>query len=231
MPSHSVPSSCQAAAEQVTILPQDAGLRLDHFLAQRYPQYSRSALNKLITAAQVLVDAQPVEHAGLRVHPVFHRDDGERGAIRLAGGRIGVHGPRRAEAGAQIVDADDKELVGIDGLARTDQVIPPALTVGLVGIGSGHVVATGQGVADQDGITALGIEFAVGFEDQFETGQRGAARQGDRLVEAHPLGDDLADGRFLLHRFPENKKPLFFSAVTGEGLTELKDVIWKRLHG
>ena len=31
--------------------------------------------------------------------------------------------------------------------------------------------------------------------------------------------------------FPENRKPLFFSGVTGEGLMELKDVIWKKLHG
>jgi GTP-binding protein len=31
--------------------------------------------------------------------------------------------------------------------------------------------------------------------------------------------------------FPENKQPIFFSGVTGEGLMELKDVIWKHLHG
>lgn len=31
--------------------------------------------------------------------------------------------------------------------------------------------------------------------------------------------------------FPEGKKPIFFSGVTGEGLMELKDAIWKKLHG
>jgi GTP-binding protein len=31
--------------------------------------------------------------------------------------------------------------------------------------------------------------------------------------------------------FPENLKPLFFSSVTDQGLTELKDEIWKKLHG
>ena len=31
--------------------------------------------------------------------------------------------------------------------------------------------------------------------------------------------------------FPEKYKPLFFSGVTQEGLMELKDVIWKHLHG
>lgn len=32
-------------------------------------------------------------------------------------------------------------------------------------------------------------------------------------------------------KFPENRQPLFISGVTGEGLTELKDAIWKKLHG
>ena len=31
--------------------------------------------------------------------------------------------------------------------------------------------------------------------------------------------------------FPEKLKPLFFSGVTQEGLVELKDLIWKKLHG
>ena len=31
--------------------------------------------------------------------------------------------------------------------------------------------------------------------------------------------------------FPETIEPLFFSGVTQEGLSELKDVIWKKLHG
>ena len=35
----------------------------------------------------------------------------------------------------------------------------------------------------------------------------------------------------IAKKFPENKQPIFFSAVTQEGLMELKDEIWKRLHG
>lgn len=62
MPAHSAAStSCNAVAEQIAVLPQDVGLRLDHFLVQRYPQHSRSVFNKLINAAQVMVDAQPVK--------------------------------------------------------------------------------------------------------------------------------------------------------------------------
>lgn len=54
-------SASQWTTEQIIVQPQDAGLRLDHFLTQRYPHHSRSAFNKLIAAAQVLVDAQPVK--------------------------------------------------------------------------------------------------------------------------------------------------------------------------
>lgn len=32
-------------------------------------------------------------------------------------------------------------------------------------------------------------------------------------------------------KFPENRQPIFFSSVTEEGLMDLKDAIWKKLHG
>ena len=35
----------------------------------------------------------------------------------------------------------------------------------------------------------------------------------------------------ISNKFPVNRKPIFFSSVTQEGLTELKDAIWKKLHG
>ena len=45
---------------------------------------------------------------------------------------------------------------------------------------------------------------------------------------------DLLDNELkaeISAEFPEKYKPLFFSGVTQEGLMELKDVIWKHLHG
>ena len=42
------------------------------------------------------------------------------------------------------------------------------------------------------------------------------------------LDDELK--KEIAAEFPDKFKPLFFSSVTGEGLTELKDVIWKKLH-
>jgi GTP-binding protein len=49
------------------------------------------------------------------------------------------------------------------------------------------------------------------------------------ISKADLLDDELK--REISAEFPENKQPIFFSGVTGEGLMELKDVIWKHLHG
>ena len=48
------------------------------------------------------------------------------------------------------------------------------------------------------------------------------------ISKADLLDDELK--REISAEFPENKQPLFFSGVTGEGLTELKDVLWKTLN-
>lgn len=48
------------------------------------------------------------------------------------------------------------------------------------------------------------------------------------VSKADLLDDELK--REIAAEFPENYQPLFFSSVTGEGLQELKDVIWKKLH-
>lgn len=49
------------------------------------------------------------------------------------------------------------------------------------------------------------------------------------ISKADLLDDELKTE--ISAEFPENKKPLFFSSVTQEGLMELKDAVWKKLHG
>lgn len=49
-----------------SVEPEEAGLRLDHFLARRYPDQSRSFLHKLIGKGDILVDGQVVK-AGYRL--------------------------------------------------------------------------------------------------------------------------------------------------------------------
>ena len=49
------------------------------------------------------------------------------------------------------------------------------------------------------------------------------------ISKADLLDDELKAE--VAAEFPENRQPLFFSGVTNEGLMELKDEIWKILHG
>ena len=140
------------------------------------------------------LDAQGVEQPGLGVDPVFHRHHRKVGAPGPAGGAVDMHRPGGAEAGAQVVDADDEELVGVQRLARTDQVVPPALALVLPFVGAGHVVAGVERVAHQHGIAARSVERAVGLVDQLVAGQLRAAAQRQRLVEAHRLRADVPDG-------------------------------------
>ncbi|WP_051553933.1 RluA family pseudouridine synthase [Desulfobulbus elongatus] len=55
-----------ASAAVFVTTPADAGQRLDHFLTGTYPEYTRSALNKLIGTSHVLVDGRRVK-AGHRL--------------------------------------------------------------------------------------------------------------------------------------------------------------------
>ena len=116
-----------------------------------------------------LLDAEPVEQPRLRVDPVLDRHDREVGAVRAAlGGRIGigVHRPGRAEARARVVDADDEEAPGVERLARTDQVVPPAFALRLAGIAARHMVAGVERMAHEHRIAARGVELAVGLVGQ-----------------------------------------------------------------
>ena len=63
-------------------------------------------------------------------------------------------GPGRAEAAAEVVDADDEEAVGVERLARPDHVVPPADVVGIVGVVAGDVVRRVERVADQHRVAA-----------------------------------------------------------------------------
>lgn len=48
--------------------PAQSGLRLDHFLVRKFPDFSRAALARLIGAGAILVNDVPVVKAGFRLH-------------------------------------------------------------------------------------------------------------------------------------------------------------------
>ncbi len=153
------------------------------------------------------LDAERVDQARLRVDPVLDRDHREVAAVGAAvRGRIGVRAgrPGRAEARARVVDADDEEAVGVERLARADEVVPPALALLLPGVGAGDVVRGVERVADQDGVAARRVQRAVGLVGEGVVGQLRAARERQRRGEMHRLRQDIAKGA---HRTRARKIP------------------------
>ena len=98
------------------------------------------------------VDTQVIRQPGLTVHPVPYPQGGE---IRPPGlPRLRVEGDRSggAVAAAEIVQADDKEVIGINGFARTDAFIPPARLAIPGAVVARGVMMPGQCVTDEHGV-------------------------------------------------------------------------------
>ena len=107
--------------------------------------------------------------------------------------RVGPAGERvdRGRAGgalaaAEDVGADDERVVGVEGAAGADQRLPPAA-------GAAGPAVAGEGVEDEDGVVAGGIEpapGAVGDRDRSGGGRRVPGRAGRvrRSAGRRPLG-------------------------------------------
>ena len=113
-------------------------------------------------------NAQLVEQARLRVHPIFHSHHRKIRAIDLPLCAIGVdvHGAGGAKARAQVVHADDKKAIRVHWFARPDHAVPPAFGFGLIGIHAGHMVRSVERVANQHRIGSVRVERAVRFKRQ-----------------------------------------------------------------
>ena len=146
-----------------------------------------------------------VEQHRLRAHHVANSNDGKFEAPRLAGRRIGRGRPGGTHAAAQHVRADHEIAFGVDRLAGADQRFPPA---GFAGhrMQVGDVLVAGQGVADQHGIGAGIVEFAVSLVGDLEWRNRHAGIELQRLISAKPRklrsvrGVSLAHARVRLQR-------------------------------
>ncbi len=180
-------------------------------VARRPLQHLHAAHGAADTEEQV-ADAEPIEQHRLGADHVADGHQGEVEPVGPARRRVDGGRTRRAHAGADDVGADDEVAVGVDGLARPHQGLPPAaLTRHRMGVG--EVLVAGQRVADQDGVGAVRVEGAGRPVGDLEGGELHARihRQGlvqtERGDEAlrlaglrHFQGRRLGTGRFVFGR-------------------------------
>lgn len=115
----------------------------------------------------------------LGAHHVGDSNGRKRYAVGAAGGRVEGGGAGGTLAAAKDVGAEDKPVVGVDGFARADQVVPPAGLPVVEVVEAGAVVVAAEGVADEDGVVAGGVEAAVGFVAKGKTGEDAAIVAGE----------------------------------------------------
>lgn len=115
------------------------------------------------------VDAEVVEEEEIGADVVVDGDVGELGSPWFAGGWVGGGWAGGSVATAEGIGADDEPFAGVEGLAWADEVGPPAVVAffgpaavgaGDVGVEACGVVAAGEGVEEEDGVAAVGVEFA-----------------------------------------------------------------------
>ena len=90
------------------------------------------------------------DHEALGPDDIAQGDLREEAAVRAARAGVGRERAGRALAAAEAVHPDDEEAVGIDGLARTDEAIPPTRLTVVGGVAAGDVMVAAQGVRDED---------------------------------------------------------------------------------
>ena len=130
------------------------------------PAHDLHAAKAATNHCRPLRDAQMVGQACLTVDPVAHRYYRKVRPVPGAGIRIDGGGPGAACTAAQIIQAYNKKMIGINGFAGPDGDIPPAWFFVIHAVISGSVMITAQGMADQDGVGPVSIQLAVCFYHQ-----------------------------------------------------------------
>src|SRR6185503_16309784 len=142
-----------------------------------------------------------------------------------ASGRIDLARAGRAHAGAQHIDADHKIAIGVDRLAGSDHRLPPPRLAG-DGVGFGNELIPGQGVADEDGIGALSVEFAVSLISDGERPELGAGIKCEGLLaskldamarKGSGVNKPVHSLRWRAHGIEGNVQTLPFTPVSREG--------------
>ena len=138
------------------------------------------------------LDAKGIKQGHLAAHDIAGSDAGKVPSVAFT--RAGINGgrPGGSVAAAEVVRADDKVAVRIQGLTRTHVEVPPAavailrpaaLSAGNLRIEASCVLAAGEGVIQQDGVVFAGVQLAIRF-----VGDAGA---GERLASGEQKGGVL----------------------------------------
>ena len=138
-------------------------------------------------------DTEMIEEQFLRAHHVKDGEGGEAQAVGFAGGGVNRGWAGGARTTAWHIGADDEEAAGVDGFAEANEVVPPAgFFVGGVVPTRGVVVAA-QGVADQNGVIAGGVERTVGFVAEGEPSELLAVFKREGVGVDEILGHNKSD--------------------------------------
>ena len=138
-------------------------------------------------------DAEVTDHEALGPDDVAQGDLREEAAVGTARAGVGRERTGRALAAAEAVHPDDEEAVGVDGLARTDETIPPArLAVGRR-VAARDVVVAAEGVRDEDRVRLVRQQRAVGLVTQGQPGEFAAKLQRERIRGHEILPGDRAE--------------------------------------
>ena len=154
------------------------------------------------------LDAEAIGQGGLGVHPIRDRHRGKVRAVGPPRGRIQTRGPGAAVAAPEIIQGDDKEAIRVDGFARANGRIPPAGLRILEVVVARGVVMAGEGMADQKGVAAVGVQGAVALIDQRIGGQALAASQGKGARKIRAFRRYKADGVLIAGRRFGHQLPL-----------------------
>ena len=133
-------------------------------------------------------NAQVVNQQFLRTDHVADGDNRKIQPPRLSRFLVKSLRPGGAHAAAEYIGANDKITVGVDHLARTDHLFPPAALAGH-GVFARNEVIARQCMADQYGIGPVRVELAPGLIGDIDALKLDPVIQTQRLLfrQTHAL--------------------------------------------
>ena len=181
----------------------DDGDMTDAIRVVHHPLQRLHAAQRAADHCREAGNAERLGEALLALDPVRHGHQWEVRPPLLARLRVDRGRAGTAVAAADVVQRDDEEARGINGLAGADVVVPPARLAVAHGVIASRMMVAGEGMTDQDGVAGVRVQLAVGLVDQRVLLEASAAGQLQRGIEVGSLRRDETDrirGQGIRHR-------------------------------